>query len=124
MPPLRLGLIWVDGQYLEGTASPLQRPRMCSCTELSFFPDPVRPPSGKAWDGVASCLVPCHPPASDLGPLLFPWQVLPIIVFFSCVMSVLYYLGLMQWVILKVSLKAIVGVPAHRAHGLPGYFVP
>lgn len=31
-----------------------------------------------------------------------PPQVLPIIVFFSCVMSVLYYVGLMQWVILKV----------------------
>uniref|UniRef100_A0A8C8W2M5 Sodium/nucleoside cotransporter n=1 Tax=Peromyscus maniculatus bairdii TaxID=230844 RepID=A0A8C8W2M5_PERMB len=30
-------------------------------------------------------------------------QVLPIIVFFSCVMSVLYYLGLMQWVILKIA---------------------
>ncbi|KAG8516379.1 Sodium/nucleoside cotransporter 1 [Galemys pyrenaicus] len=34
---------------------------------------------------------------------VFAFQVLPIIVFFSCVMSVLYYLGLMQWVILKVS---------------------
>lgn len=32
----------------------------------------------------------------------FPAQVLPIIIFFSCVMSVLYYVGLMQWVILKV----------------------
>lgn len=31
------------------------------------------------------------------------WQVLPIIVFFSCAMSVLYYVGLMQWVIMKVS---------------------
>uniref|UniRef100_A0A8C2YN46 Solute carrier family 28 member 1 n=1 Tax=Chinchilla lanigera TaxID=34839 RepID=A0A8C2YN46_CHILA len=33
----------------------------------------------------------------------FAFQVLPIIVFFSCVMSVLYYLGLMQWVILKIA---------------------
>ncbi|XP_023376752.1 sodium/nucleoside cotransporter 1 [Pteropus vampyrus] len=30
-------------------------------------------------------------------------RVLPIIVFFSCVMSVLYYVGLMQWVILKIA---------------------
>uniref|UniRef100_A0A8C6QUF7 Sodium/nucleoside cotransporter n=1 Tax=Nannospalax galili TaxID=1026970 RepID=A0A8C6QUF7_NANGA len=34
---------------------------------------------------------------------IFAFQVLPIIVFFSCVMSVLYYLGLMQWVILKIA---------------------
>ncbi|XP_069899432.1 LOW QUALITY PROTEIN: sodium/nucleoside cotransporter 1 [Dipodomys merriami] len=34
---------------------------------------------------------------------VFAFQVLPIIVFFSCVMSVLYYLGLMQWVILKIA---------------------
>ncbi|EHB03228.1 Sodium/nucleoside cotransporter 1 [Heterocephalus glaber] len=34
---------------------------------------------------------------------VFAFQVLPIIVFFSCVMSVLYYMGLMQWVILKIS---------------------
>ncbi|XP_006877909.1 PREDICTED: sodium/nucleoside cotransporter 1-like [Chrysochloris asiatica] len=31
------------------------------------------------------------------------WKVLPIIIFFSCVMSVLYYVGLMQWVILKIA---------------------
>ncbi|NXC38563.1 S28A1 protein, partial [Penelope pileata] len=34
---------------------------------------------------------------------VFAFQSLPIIVFFSCVMSVLYYLGAMQWVILKIS---------------------
>ncbi|KAM6181730.1 sodium/nucleoside cotransporter 1 [Erethizon dorsatum] len=34
---------------------------------------------------------------------VFAFQVLPIIVFFSCIMSVLYYLGLMQWVILKIA---------------------
>lgn len=34
---------------------------------------------------------------------VFAFQVLPIIIFFSCVMSVLYYLGLMQWVILKIA---------------------
>lgn len=31
-----------------------------------------------------------------------PPQVLPIVVFFSTVMSVLYYVGLMQWIIRKV----------------------
>ena len=30
-------------------------------------------------------------------------QALPIVVFFSCVMSVLYYLGIMQWLIVKVG---------------------
>ncbi|XP_069481381.1 sodium/nucleoside cotransporter 2-like [Ambystoma mexicanum] len=34
---------------------------------------------------------------------VFAFQALPIVVFFSCVMSVLYFLGLMQWVILKIS---------------------
>ena len=29
-------------------------------------------------------------------------QVLPMVVFFGAVMSVLYYLGLMQWIIRKV----------------------
>uniref|UniRef100_A0A8C0IZH5 Sodium/nucleoside cotransporter n=1 Tax=Chelonoidis abingdonii TaxID=106734 RepID=A0A8C0IZH5_CHEAB len=33
----------------------------------------------------------------------FAFQALPIVVFFSCVMSILYYVGLMQWVILKIS---------------------
>ncbi|XP_077729468.1 sodium/nucleoside cotransporter 1 isoform X2 [Canis aureus] len=34
---------------------------------------------------------------------VFAFQVLPIVIFFSCVMSVLYYVGLMQWVIQKIS---------------------
>ncbi|XP_069078442.1 sodium/nucleoside cotransporter 1 [Pleurodeles waltl] len=34
---------------------------------------------------------------------VFAFQALPIVVFFSCVMSVLYFLGIMQWVILKIS---------------------
>lgn len=29
-------------------------------------------------------------------------QVLPMVIFFSTVMSMLYYLGLMQWIIRKV----------------------
>ncbi|XP_006878064.1 PREDICTED: sodium/nucleoside cotransporter 1-like [Chrysochloris asiatica] len=33
----------------------------------------------------------------------YAFQVLPIIIFFNCVMSVLYYVGLMQWVILKIA---------------------
>ncbi|XP_075860830.1 sodium/nucleoside cotransporter 1 isoform X1 [Microcebus murinus] len=39
----------------------------------------------------------------NLVDSVFAFKVLPIIVFFSCVMSVLYYLGLMQWVILKIA---------------------
>ncbi|XP_049708534.1 sodium/nucleoside cotransporter 1 isoform X3 [Elephas maximus indicus] len=39
---------------------------------------------------------------------VFAFQVLPIIVFFSCVMSVLYYVGLMQWVILKTEAPLLI----------------
>ncbi|KAM3608917.1 uncharacterized protein V6R79_006732 [Siganus canaliculatus] len=39
----------------------------------------------------------------DLIDGIFAFDALPIIVFFSSVMSVLYYLGIMQWVILKIS---------------------
>ncbi|XP_018423138.1 PREDICTED: sodium/nucleoside cotransporter 1, partial [Nanorana parkeri] len=34
---------------------------------------------------------------------VFAFQALPIVVFFSCVMSVLYFTGIMQYVILKIS---------------------
>ncbi|KAF4072098.1 hypothetical protein AMELA_G00270420 [Ameiurus melas] len=34
---------------------------------------------------------------------IFAFQALPIVIFFSSVMSVLYYLGVMQWVIIKIS---------------------
>ncbi|XP_019750943.1 sodium/nucleoside cotransporter 1 isoform X1 [Hippocampus comes] len=34
---------------------------------------------------------------------IFAFQAMPIVVFFSSIMSVLYYLGLMQWLILKIS---------------------
>lgn len=34
-------------------------------------------------------------------------QALPIVIFFSSVMSVLYYLGVMQWIITKVKVKNI-----------------
>uniref|UniRef100_A0A3P8TIT2 Sodium/nucleoside cotransporter n=1 Tax=Amphiprion percula TaxID=161767 RepID=A0A3P8TIT2_AMPPE len=39
----------------------------------------------------------------DLIHNIFAFQALPIVIFFSSVMSVLYYLGIMQWVILKIS---------------------
>ncbi|XP_065139182.1 sodium/nucleoside cotransporter 1 [Paramisgurnus dabryanus] len=34
---------------------------------------------------------------------IFAFQALPIVVFFSSVMSVLYYLGVMQWIIMKIA---------------------
>lgn len=39
----------------------------------------------------------------DLINNIFAFQALPIVVFFSSVMSVLYFLGIMQWLILKIS---------------------
>ncbi|CAL8355856.1 unnamed protein product [Lota lota] len=39
----------------------------------------------------------------DLISDIFAFQALPIVVFFSSMMSVLYYLGLMQWLIIKIS---------------------
>uniref|UniRef100_A0A3B5N109 Sodium/nucleoside cotransporter n=1 Tax=Xiphophorus couchianus TaxID=32473 RepID=A0A3B5N109_9TELE len=39
----------------------------------------------------------------DLIGNIFAFQALPIIVFFSSIMSVLYFLGAMQWLILKIS---------------------
>lgn len=39
----------------------------------------------------------------DLVKNIFAFQALPIVVFFSSVMSVLYFLGVMQWLILKIS---------------------
>ncbi|XP_069758836.1 sodium/nucleoside cotransporter 1 isoform X2 [Narcine bancroftii] len=34
---------------------------------------------------------------------IFAFQALPIVVFFSSVMSILYYLGVMQWIIIKIA---------------------
>ncbi|KAM7396709.1 hypothetical protein PAMP_019731 [Pampus punctatissimus] len=39
----------------------------------------------------------------DLNADIFAFQALPIVVFFSSVMSILYFLGIMQWLILKIS---------------------
>ncbi|KYO21461.1 sodium/nucleoside cotransporter 1 [Alligator mississippiensis] len=52
----------------------------------------------------------------------FAFQALPIIVFFSCVMSILYYLGLMQWIILKISwlLQVTMGTTATETLSVAG----
>ncbi|KAM8860766.1 sodium/nucleoside cotransporter 1 [Synchiropus picturatus] len=39
----------------------------------------------------------------DLIGNIFAFQALPIVIFFSSVMSILYFLGIMQWLILKIS---------------------
>ncbi|XP_047594721.1 sodium/nucleoside cotransporter 1 isoform X3 [Lutra lutra] len=39
---------------------------------------------------------------------VFAFQVLPIVIFFSCVMSMLYHVGLMQWVIQKTEAPLLI----------------
>ncbi|NXI68598.1 S28A1 protein, partial [Anseranas semipalmata] len=53
---------------------------------------------------------------------VFAFQALPIIVFFSCVMSILYYLGFMQWLILKISwlLQVSMGTTATETLSVAG----
>ncbi|XP_075715539.1 sodium/nucleoside cotransporter 1 [Rhinoderma darwinii] len=53
---------------------------------------------------------------------VFAFQALPIVVFFSCVMSVLYYVGLMQYVILKISwiLQITMGTTATETLSVAG----
>ncbi|KGL73897.1 Sodium/nucleoside cotransporter 1, partial [Tinamus guttatus] len=53
---------------------------------------------------------------------VFAFQALPIIVFLSCVMSVLYYLGVMQWLILKISwvLQVSMGTTATETLSVAG----
>ncbi|XP_072478584.1 sodium/nucleoside cotransporter 2-like [Notamacropus eugenii] len=53
---------------------------------------------------------------------VFAFQVLPIIVFFSCVMSILYYLGIMQWVIVKIAwiLQITLGTTAPETVSVAG----
>ncbi|XP_077630397.1 sodium/nucleoside cotransporter 1 [Crocuta crocuta] len=53
---------------------------------------------------------------------VFAFQVLPIVIFFSCVMSVLYYVGLMQWVIQKISwlMQATMGTAATETLSVAG----
>uniref|UniRef100_A0A8C8SLQ0 Sodium/nucleoside cotransporter n=1 Tax=Pelusios castaneus TaxID=367368 RepID=A0A8C8SLQ0_9SAUR len=52
----------------------------------------------------------------------FAFQALPIVVFFSCVMSILYYLGFMQWIILKISwvLQVTMGTTATETLSVAG----
>ncbi|XP_077934966.1 sodium/nucleoside cotransporter 1 isoform X2 [Halichoerus grypus] len=53
---------------------------------------------------------------------VFAFQVLPIVIFFSCVMSILYYVGLMEWVIQKISwlLQATMGTMATETLSVAG----
>ncbi|XP_029808440.1 sodium/nucleoside cotransporter 1 isoform X1 [Suricata suricatta] len=53
---------------------------------------------------------------------VFAFQVLPIVIFFSCVMSILYYVGLMQWVIQKISwlMQATMGTTATETLSVAG----
>ncbi|XP_060545432.1 sodium/nucleoside cotransporter 1-like [Pantherophis guttatus] len=52
----------------------------------------------------------------------FAFQALPVIIFFSCVMSVLYYLGVMQFIILKLSwlLQITMGTAATESLSVVG----
>lgn len=47
--------------------------------------------------------------------MLYLFQALPIVVFFSSVMSVLYFLGIMQWLILKVTKQIQIYTRVNRA---------
>ena len=61
-------------------------------------------PCVHAWNTV--CLWHVHCRISLPAPS-FSLQAWPIILFFGCVMSILYYLGLVQWVVQKVSHSAL-----------------
>lgn len=53
---------------------------------------------------------------------VFAFQSLPIIIFFGCVMSILYYLGLVQWVIQKIAwfLQVTMGTTAAETLAVAG----
>ncbi|ELV09790.1 sodium/nucleoside cotransporter 2 isoform X1 [Tupaia chinensis] len=53
---------------------------------------------------------------------VFAFQSLPIILFFGCVMSILYYLGLVQWVIQKIAwfLQVTMGTTATETLAVAG----
>ncbi|XP_041948784.1 sodium/nucleoside cotransporter 2-like isoform X2 [Alosa sapidissima] len=53
---------------------------------------------------------------------VFAFQTLPIVIFFSSVMSVLYYLGLMQWLIMKISsvMQVTMGTTATESLSVAG----
>ncbi|XP_010630810.1 sodium/nucleoside cotransporter 2 isoform X3 [Fukomys damarensis] len=52
----------------------------------------------------------------------FAFQSLPIIIFFGCVMSILYYLGLVQWVVQKIAwfLQITMGTTATETLAVAG----
>ncbi|XP_012504681.1 PREDICTED: sodium/nucleoside cotransporter 2 [Propithecus coquereli] len=53
---------------------------------------------------------------------IFAFQSLPIILFFGCVMSILYYLGLVQWVVQKIAwfLQITMGTTATETLAVAG----
>ncbi|XP_008060845.1 sodium/nucleoside cotransporter 2 [Carlito syrichta] len=53
---------------------------------------------------------------------VFAFQSLPIIIFFGCIMSILYYLGLMQWAVQKVAwfLQVTMGTTATETLAVAG----
>ncbi|NP_004203.2 sodium/nucleoside cotransporter 2 [Homo sapiens] len=53
---------------------------------------------------------------------VFAFQALPIIIFFGCVVSILYYLGLVQWVVQKVAwfLQITMGTTATETLAVAG----
>ncbi|XP_023083027.2 sodium/nucleoside cotransporter 2 [Piliocolobus tephrosceles] len=53
---------------------------------------------------------------------VFAFQALPIIIFFGCVMSIVYYLGLVQWVVQKVAwfLQITMGTTATETLAVTG----
>ncbi|KAF6132925.1 solute carrier family 28 member 2 [Phyllostomus discolor] len=53
---------------------------------------------------------------------VFAFQTLPIIIFFGCVMSILYYLGLVQWVVQKIAwfLQITMGTTATETLAVAG----
>ncbi|XP_036041542.1 sodium/nucleoside cotransporter 2 isoform X2 [Onychomys torridus] len=53
---------------------------------------------------------------------VFAFQALPIIIFFGCVMSILYYLGLVQWVVQKIAwfLQITMGTTAAETLAVAG----
>lgn len=83
-------------------------------TELRASPCTWQTSERQGFGGVSCFLVLPYPSNPECSVF---HQVLPIIVFFSCVMSILYYMGLMQWVILKVSPQTCVALLSHQ---LPG----
>ena len=63
---------------------------------LSAISDAVTSVLGNAQDGIAFVFGPIG--AFEMG-FIFAFHVLPVIVFFSAIVSVLYYLGIMGWII-------------------------